>query len=132
MDDVDLPGSAATLAKKLEGWSHKVVGGTGERTVKVRGLDAHGRTALIESTVDVEWVFIRAGHVDTRWFVACWVKVGDDRWKFDGAWRRWHGHDWPVGLPVALKAREVHAYATADSVDHALVAIAGLRGALAA
>ena len=128
--DRELPRSAKSLVKKLEGWSWKAVWGAGERTVKVKGL-VNNRPGLIETRVAVESVSVRAGHVDTRWFVACWVKVGEDTWKFDGAWRRWHDRDWPVGLPVALNSREVNTYAGSSSLPHALAAIVELRGAAA-
>lgn len=122
MTDPDLPRTAKALVKKLDGWSVRAVWGTGARTVKTRGL-VNNRPGLVETQVAVESVSIRAGHVDTRWFVACWVKVGGDgKWAFDGAWRRWHGHDWPQGLPVALNATQVRAYVIASDVASAVAA----------
>jgi hypothetical protein len=122
--DRELPRSANALSKKLDGWSHKAVWGIGARTVKVKGLVGN-RPGMTETQVSVESVSVRAGHVDGRWFVACWVKLEHEgKWKFDGAWRKWHGHDWPVGLPVELNSTQVNAYASASDVAGALAAIA--------
>lgn len=119
----ELPRSAQALVKKLEGWSYKTPWGTGERIVKIQGLDEHKRPATIEALITVESVTVRARHIDGRAFIASWVRLEHvGKWEFDGAWRTWHA-DERAGLVIEISSAEANAYAKAEDLPAALVAL---------
>lgn len=138
--NVPMPGAAATLLKKLDGWSIEHSGGS-SGTVTTTALGeprGDGTCPRVEVATPADCYVIRAVHVDGRAFVATWVhrqgnvsKTGAPVWTVDTIWRGRHlasPEDW---TPKQLTSTELKAYIGADDAAAGLAAIEQLRDELA-
>lgn len=113
---LDMPASAKSLLRQLEGWSTLVTHATGP--CEFGGLsedtDGEGKRHRVSVTEDVDSVLLRGAHVDGRAFVALWVRRPGETpagrrkgWTLDLAWR---GKRPDEHTPKQITATELKAY----------------------
>jgi hypothetical protein len=114
--DQEMPTTARSLLRKLEGWQTDVQYGTfptefGGLSAVPDGNGKHSRVSVAET---VDGVLLRAMHPDRRAFIALWIRRPGAGWKFDFALRGRRPDEY---APKPINSRELTVYVVHGFAD---------------